>query len=126
MPPIALFGYVRYLQRHDQQATRYQQEIWAKLSIPFSIVAMIMMSAPFVFGRVRCSVDKVDSLEPECCRRGANPILGCRLWRRKRAALACGSLISSVVLVRQSYRLHAEPCHHPRAHIHQYVRYQSD
>ena len=53
MPPIALFGYVRYLQRHDQQATRYQQEIWAKLSIPFSIVAMIMIATPFVFGPPR-------------------------------------------------------------------------
>ncbi len=53
MPPIALFRYVRYLRRNEWEATRYEQEIWAKLSIPFSVVAMIMIAAPFVFGPPR-------------------------------------------------------------------------
>ncbi len=53
MPPVALYRYVRHLQRRHEQATRYEQEVWAKASIPFSIVAMIMIAAPFVFGPAR-------------------------------------------------------------------------
>ena len=53
MPPVALFHYVRDLARHHQQGPRYEQELWRKISIPLSIVAMIMVAAPFVFGPPR-------------------------------------------------------------------------
>jgi len=53
MPPVALFRYVRDLARHNQQGLRYEQELWRKINIPLSIVAMIMVSAPFVFGPPR-------------------------------------------------------------------------
>lgn len=50
MPPIALYRYVRFLERRHQHATRYEQELWEKISIPLSMVSMIMITAPFVFG----------------------------------------------------------------------------
>ena len=49
MPPVALFRYIQALRRHHQQATRYEEELWSKLSAPFSIIAMIMIAAPFAF-----------------------------------------------------------------------------
>lgn len=49
MPPIALYRYVRVLERRHQRATRYEQELWAKVSFPLSMVSMIMIAAPFVF-----------------------------------------------------------------------------
>lgn len=53
MPPVGLYRYVRDLEDQHQQATRYEQELWRKISIPFSMVAMIMIAAPFVFGPPR-------------------------------------------------------------------------
>ena len=53
IPPIALYRHILTLERQHQRATRYKQELWAKASIPLSIVAMIMIAAPFVFGSLR-------------------------------------------------------------------------
>ena len=53
MPPVALYRYVRHLRRTHQQATLYEQEIWSRISIPLSLVAMVMIAAPFVFGPPR-------------------------------------------------------------------------
>ncbi|HVJ55674.1 MAG TPA: LPS export ABC transporter permease LptG [Aliidongia sp.] len=53
MPPVGLYRYVHHLQQRKQQAIRYEQELWRKISIPFSMVAMIMIAAPFVFGSPR-------------------------------------------------------------------------
>ena len=53
VPPLELYRYVRDLGARDRQAIRYQQELWRKLAIPISIVAMIMIAAPFVFGSPR-------------------------------------------------------------------------
>lgn len=53
MPPIGLYRYVRDLGLHNRQAIRYEQELWRKISIPFSMIAMIMIAAPFVFGPTR-------------------------------------------------------------------------
>ncbi|GGF47381.1 LPS export ABC transporter permease LptG [Aliidongia dinghuensis] len=53
MPPVALFRYVRDLARNHQQGLRYEQELWRKISIPLSMIAMIMASAPFVFAPPR-------------------------------------------------------------------------
>ncbi len=53
IPPIALYRHVRYLERQHQKATRYGHELWAKISIPISMIAMIMIAAPFVFGSGR-------------------------------------------------------------------------
>ena len=53
VPPVALFRYVYRLKRGDFQAGRYGRELWARIGIPFSMVAMVMISAPFVFGPSR-------------------------------------------------------------------------
>ena len=53
MAPVELYLYIRDLGRRHQQAARYEQELWNKISIPFSIMAMILIAAPFVFGAVR-------------------------------------------------------------------------
>ena len=53
MPPIALYRYVRVLEHRHQHATRYEQELWAKASFPLSMISMIMIAAPFVFGSNR-------------------------------------------------------------------------
>ncbi len=53
IPPSALYQHVRTLRHQHRKATRYEQELWAKASIPFSMIAMIMIVAPFVFGSTR-------------------------------------------------------------------------
>ncbi len=53
MPPVELYRYVRDLEQRDQPATRYQQAFWAKVSIPLSMFAMILIAMPFVFATSR-------------------------------------------------------------------------
>jgi len=53
IPPIALFRHVRDLDRMHQKATRYRHALWAKISIPLSMIAMILITAPFMFGSGR-------------------------------------------------------------------------
>ena len=53
VPPVALFRYVHGLEHGNAQAGRYRRELWARIGIPFSMVAMVMISAPFVFGPSR-------------------------------------------------------------------------
>ncbi len=53
MAPVELYLYIRDLSRRHQQATRYEAELWTKIGIPFSIMAMILIAAPFVFGAMR-------------------------------------------------------------------------
>jgi lipopolysaccharide export system permease protein len=53
MPPIELYKYVRTLKKQRQQATRYEQELWTKISFPLTLAAMILIAIPFVFGPPR-------------------------------------------------------------------------
>lgn len=53
MPPVALYEYIQQLGRLHQQALRYQQIFWTMVSIPLSIIGMVLISAPFVFGSQR-------------------------------------------------------------------------
>lgn len=50
--PTALFRHIRELQP-DQQAPRETQVLWFKASLPLVLAAMIVASAPFVFGPPR-------------------------------------------------------------------------
>ena len=50
MPPVALYQYVRDLERRHQPALRYAQTLWAKVDIPLAMAAMIMIGVPLVFG----------------------------------------------------------------------------
>ena len=53
MQPIALYQYVRDLERRHQPAAHYAQELWAKVNLPLAMAAMILIAAPFVFGQSR-------------------------------------------------------------------------
>jgi lipopolysaccharide export system permease protein len=53
MPPIELYGYIRELKQHHHQAARLEQAFWTKVSMPLPMIAMILVSAPFVFGPPR-------------------------------------------------------------------------
>lgn len=53
MPPIELYKYVQTLKKQHQQAARYEQELWTKSSFPLTIIAMILIAIPFVFGPPR-------------------------------------------------------------------------
>jgi len=53
VPPFALFNYIGVLDRRHQQALRYRLELWTTLSIPVSMLAMILIAAAFVFRSAR-------------------------------------------------------------------------
>jgi lipopolysaccharide export system permease protein len=53
MQPIELYNYVRDLQRRNQPAVHYAQELWAKIDIPLAMAGMILIAAPFAFGSLR-------------------------------------------------------------------------
>ena len=53
IPPAALYRQIRSLERQHQQATRYERELWAKAAVPLSMVAMVLIAAPMVFGSPR-------------------------------------------------------------------------
>jgi lipopolysaccharide export system permease protein len=53
MPPIALFAYVHELKRQHQQALLYEQTFWSMVAIPISLLGMVLIAAPFVFGSQR-------------------------------------------------------------------------
>ncbi len=53
MPPLALYRYVRQLERQHRPAIRFEQDLWARVSIPLTIIAMVMIAGPFAFARPR-------------------------------------------------------------------------
>jgi lipopolysaccharide export system permease protein len=53
VPPFALFNYIGVLDQRHQQALRYRLELWTTLSIPVSMLAMILIAAAFVFRSAR-------------------------------------------------------------------------
>jgi lipopolysaccharide export system permease protein len=53
MQPVALYQYVRDLQRRGERSGLYAQELWAKIDIPLAMAAMILIALPFVLGPLR-------------------------------------------------------------------------
>ena len=53
IPPVSLYHHISSLKQMHQDATRYEEEFWMRVSIPFSMVAMIMIVSPFLFGAAR-------------------------------------------------------------------------
>ena len=53
MPPISLFQYIHELKRNDQQAVSDELIFWTMVSIPVSLLAMVLAAAPFAFGTQR-------------------------------------------------------------------------
>jgi lipopolysaccharide export system permease protein len=53
MRPLDLYRYVRDLEARHQPAARYAEELWAKMSLPLAMAAMILIAVPFAFGSLR-------------------------------------------------------------------------
>lgn len=53
MPPIDLFRYIHELRRNDQQAVNDELVFWSMVSLPFSLLALVLAAAPFAFGSQR-------------------------------------------------------------------------
>lgn len=48
-----LSDYMEFLERNGLDVKRYEQAFWTKVVIPFSVVAMVLLALPFVFGPLR-------------------------------------------------------------------------
>lgn len=48
-----LADYMAFLERNDLDVQRYRQAFWTKIVIPFSVVVMVLLALPFVFGPLR-------------------------------------------------------------------------
>lgn len=48
-----LNSYINYLKNNDLEYTKYELVYWVKLFAPFTILAMVLLAVPFVFGSVR-------------------------------------------------------------------------
>lgn len=48
-----LSRYIDYLQRNGLDARRYQQAFWIKIVAPVSVLVMVLLAVPFVFGPMR-------------------------------------------------------------------------
>ncbi len=48
-----LFEYIRYLQRNGLESKQYELALWNKLITPFTILAMVLVAVPFMFGSQR-------------------------------------------------------------------------
>ena len=53
IPIWELSDYIDYLKANDLEYTKYELVFWTKLFGPFSILAMVLLAVPFVFGSVR-------------------------------------------------------------------------
>jgi lipopolysaccharide export system permease protein len=53
MPPVELFRYIHELRRNDQQAVNDELVFWSMVSLPFSLLALVLAAAPFAFGSQR-------------------------------------------------------------------------
>lgn len=53
MPPVELYRYIGELKRQNHQSARLEQAFWNMVAIPFSMVAMVLVATPFVFGPPR-------------------------------------------------------------------------
>lgn len=48
-----LKGYISYLKNNDLDYTKYELVYWSKLFAPFTLLAMVLLAIPFVFGSTR-------------------------------------------------------------------------
>jgi len=48
-----LSGYIEYLKNNDLEYSKYELVYWSKIFSPFTILAMVLLAVPFVFGSVR-------------------------------------------------------------------------
>jgi lipopolysaccharide export system permease protein len=53
MPPVELFRYIHEQKRNDQRAISDELVFWNMVSIPLSLLALVIVAAPFAFGTHR-------------------------------------------------------------------------
>ncbi|MGC8470285.1 MAG: LPS export ABC transporter permease LptG [Acetobacteraceae bacterium] len=53
MPPVGLLHEVLTLRREHRQGLRYALELWRRIAIPLTMIAMILAAAPFLFAPPR-------------------------------------------------------------------------
>lgn len=53
LPLWRLMGYINYLEANDLTTKPYEFAYWRKLSAPFAIIVMLLLSVPFIFGPQR-------------------------------------------------------------------------
>ncbi len=53
LAPSALVRHIRALRKAHQTATRFERALWTRAAIPVSMVAMVVIAAPLVFGSQR-------------------------------------------------------------------------
>jgi len=53
MPPVELFRYIHEQKRNDQRAISDELVFWNMVSIPLSLLALVIVAAPFAFGTQR-------------------------------------------------------------------------
>ncbi len=56
LSPTDLYHYMRYLQKTGQQYDAISLALWRKLGAGFMMIAMLLLSVPFVFGAIRSGV----------------------------------------------------------------------
>jgi lipopolysaccharide export system permease protein len=50
---IGLYHYIKYLKENKLDASHYELILWQKIAAPFSVILMILLGVPFVFGPLR-------------------------------------------------------------------------
>lgn len=50
---LSLFRYVQYLKKNQLDAAQYELAFWMKMIKPFSVLIMLLIALPFVFGSLR-------------------------------------------------------------------------
>lgn len=50
---LGLYIYIHYLTRNHQDASKYEQALWGRLSYPLVGLTMVFLAIPFVFGSLR-------------------------------------------------------------------------
>jgi len=50
---VSLFRYVQYLKKNQLDAAQYELAFWVKVVKPFSVLVMLLIALPFVFGSLR-------------------------------------------------------------------------
>ena len=48
-----LYEYIHYLRRNGLESEQYELALWSKLFAPFTILAMVLVAVPFIFGSQR-------------------------------------------------------------------------
>lgn len=53
MPTARLLDYIDYLEDNGLSTSKYWQVFWTRMVMPFSVMVMVMLAMPFVFGPLR-------------------------------------------------------------------------